>query len=106
MATVYRRQAARHDLIAHYAYLVDNAGEAVADRFLTNIERSFNDLSEQPGMGAPMTLNPPELAGLRKWRAREFDSVLIFYLPRRDGVSIVRVLHASQDWWQLLGVMN
>jgi len=34
----------------------------------------------------------------------EFDKYLIFYLPRPDGVSLVRVLHAAQDWWDLLGV--
>jgi hypothetical protein len=24
------------------------------------------------------------------------------YLPRSGGVSILRVLHAAQDWWNLL----
>jgi toxin ParE1/3/4 len=27
----------------------------------------------------------------------------VFYEPRPDGVSIVRVLHAASDWWGLLG---
>lgn len=55
-------------------------------------------------MGAPLVLRRPELAGLRKWRVREFEDVLIFYRPRPDGVSIVRVLHGAMDWWQLLGL--
>lgn len=29
---------------------------------------------------------------------------MVFYLPRADGVSIVRVLHAARDWWGLLGI--
>lgn len=29
---------------------------------------------------------------------------LIFYRPCEDGVAIVRVLHAAQDWWNLLGI--
>jgi toxin ParE1/3/4 len=33
MGTVYRRSTARRDLIAHYVYLAENAGEVVADRF-------------------------------------------------------------------------
>jgi toxin ParE1/3/4 len=106
MATVYRRAAARQDLIAHYVYLAENAGEATAERFLANAEASFNDLSMQPKMGAPLSLRRPELAGLRKWQVRGFDNVLIFYLPRDDGVSIVRVLHAARDWWQMLGVQS
>jgi toxin ParE1/3/4 len=35
---------------------------------------------------------------------KDFDNFLIFYLPRPDGASIVRVLHASRDWWALLGI--
>lgn len=106
MATVYRSAAARRDLIAHFIYLAENAGEAVAERFLKNAEVSFNDLAAQPGMGAPLTMRHPELDGLRKWQVREFDNVLVFYFPRNDGVSIVRVLHAAQDWWSLLGVVR
>ena len=33
-----------------------------------------------------------------------FENFLIFYFPRPNGVSIVRVLHAAQDWWTLLGM--
>lgn len=104
MAAVYRRPAARSDLIAHYAYLTENAGDTTADRFLNNAEVSFNDLAKQPTMGAPLMLRRSELAGMRKWRVREFDNHLIFYMPHREGISIVRVLHAAQDWWALLGM--
>lgn len=104
MARVYRRPAARRDLIAHYVHLADNASVAVADRFLRQAEVSFDELLAQPAIGAPLTLCRLELGGLRKWRVRDFDSYLIFYFERPDGVSIVRVLHAARDWWRLLGV--
>jgi hypothetical protein len=32
---------------------------------------------------------------MRKWQVSGFERFLIFYLPRRDGGSIVRVLHAA-----------
>ena len=35
---------ARRDLIAHYVYLYEEAGETPADRFLANAEASFTDL--------------------------------------------------------------
>lgn len=105
MATVYRRAAARQDLIEHYVYLAEHAGEEVAERFLASAETSFGDLATQPRIGAPLLLKRPELAGLRKWHVRGFDNVLIFYFPRDDGVSIVRVLHAAQDWWGLFEVL-
>lgn len=104
MPRIHRRASARRDLVEHFVYLVDNAGLHVADRFLTSAEISFNDLAGQPMIGVPLTLRPPELAGLRKWRVKDFDNYLIFYLPRHDGVSILRVLHGARDWWGLLGI--
>ena len=103
MPKVYQRAAARRDLVEHFVYLGENAGLNTAERFLTNAEASFNDLAVQPMIGAPLTLRHPDLAGMRKWHVKDFDNHLIFYLPRPDGVSIVRVLHGARDWWSLLG---
>ena len=103
MGKVYRRPAARRDVIAHYTYVAEKAGEAAADRFLTCAETSFDDLLKQPKMGAPMTMRRSELTGLRKWRVRDFENFLIFYLPRGSDIAIVRVLHGAQDWWSLFG---
>jgi toxin ParE1/3/4 len=104
MPKVYRRAAASRDLVEQFVYLAENAGLDIADRFLANAESSFNALADQPKIGAPLTLRDPALAGLRKWRVKGFDNHLIFYLPRPDGVSIIRVLHAARDWWSLLGI--
>jgi toxin ParE1/3/4 len=103
MGTVYRRPAARRDLIAHFVYLAENANDSVAEHFLTQAEVSFNDLADQPLIGAPLMLRQPALSGIRKWRIKAFENYLIFYQPQPDGVSIVRVLHGAQDWWTLLG---
>ena len=104
MASVHFRPAARRDLIAHAVYLAENASEATSGRFLDAAETSFETLAAQSMIGAPLTLRHPELAGLRKWRVDAFNNYLVFYLPRPDGVSVVRVLHAAQDWWHLLGI--
>jgi toxin ParE1/3/4 len=104
MATVYYRPAARRDLIEHFVYLASNAAEATAERFIANAETSFTALSERPNMGSPLTPRNQQLAGLRKWRVTDFENFLIFYLPRPNGVSIVRVLYAARDWWDLLGI--
>ena len=105
MAKVYQHTAARRDLIEHFVYLAENAGLDIAERFLVNAEASFSDLAGQPMIGAPLILRHPDLAGMRKWRVKDFDNHLIFYQPRLDGVSIVRVLHAARDWWSLLGLV-
>ncbi len=103
MPKVYLRAAARRDLVEHFVYLAENAGLDTAERFLSHTETSFGDLAEQPLIGAPLVARHPDLAGMRKWRIKNFDNHLIFYQPRPDGIAIVRVLHAARDWWSLLG---
>ena len=104
MASVHKRATAKRDLVHHYVYLAESANVETADRFLLQADASFADLARHPEMGAPLVLRRPELAGMRKWRVKDFDKFLIFYLPHSQGVSIVRVLHAAQDWWSLLGI--
>ena len=104
MPLITKRATAQRDLIAHYVYLAENANGEIADRFLANAEATFSALCQRPFIGAPLTLRHPDLAGMRKWRTTDFDNFLIFYVPRSDGVSIVRVLHAAQDWRTLLGL--
>lgn len=104
MPIVYQHAAARRDLVEQFVYLAEEAGLVTAERFLTDAEASFNDLARQPMIGAPLTLRHPDLAGIRKWRIKDFENHLIFYIPHADGVSIVRVLHAARDWWSLLGM--
>jgi len=105
MAMVYKRASAKRDLVEDYLYLAEHAGLETAERFLSSAEDSFSDLSRHPGMGVALSLRDPKLAGLRKWQINGFENYLIFYLPRPGGVSIVRVLHAAQDWWSLLGLL-
>ena len=103
MPSVQQREAARRDLIEHFVHLAENASIDLAERFLNKAEETFDDLARQPLMGAPLNLKNPDLASVRKWRVKDFDSHLVFYEPRPGGVSIVRVLHAASDWWGLLG---
>ena len=104
MPRIHQHATARRDLVEHFVYLAENAGLVTAERFLTSAEASFNDLAGQPMIGVPLTLRHSALVGMRKWHVKDFDNILIFYLPRPDGVLIVRPLHAAQDWWGLWGI--
>ena len=104
MPAVYIRTAARRDLVGHFVYLAENASFDIADHYLSSAETSFTGLAQHPMIGSLLSPHRPELTGMRKWRVKDFDNFLILYLPRHDGVSIVRVLHAAQDWWKLLGM--
>ncbi|PTB17778.1 type II toxin-antitoxin system RelE/ParE family toxin [Trinickia symbiotica] len=106
MPAIYRSAAARRDLVEHYVYLAENAGPETADRFLTCAQSSFEDLARRPAIGAPLKLRNPALSGTRKWAVKGFHRFLIFYMPSGDGVTIMRVLHAAQDWWHILGMLD
>ncbi len=103
MRILRKHEQARRDLIEHFVYLADHADIATADRFLVNAEATFVKLVARPLSGRGVRTLHPELAGMRLWRVKGFDNWLIFYLPSEEGVSIVRVLHAAQDWWSILG---
>jgi toxin ParE1/3/4 len=104
MGQVRQRPVARRDLLQHFVSLAEHADLATADRFLNHAYESFQDLARHPEMGPAVQLRDPKLKAIRRWQVRDFEKFLIFYEPRPDGVSIVRVLHAAQDWWSLLGV--
>ena len=80
MPKVHQRASARRDLVEHFVYLEENASLDTAERFLSNAEASFNDLAAQPMIGASLILRHPDLAGMRKWRVKDFDNFLIFYV--------------------------
>ncbi len=105
IAQIHKRVAAKRDLIQHYIHLAENAGVETAERSLLAADESFSDLARYPAMGHELRLRRAETAGMRKWQVKGFEKFLIFYLPRSHGVSIVRVLHAAQDWWNVLGLI-
>ena len=106
MPIIYKRESARIDLVERFVYLAENASIDVAERFLVNAESSFNDLLAQPLIEAPILFQNPALSGLRKWSIKEFKETLIFYIPRKPDITIIRVLSAAQDWWNLIGIKN
>jgi toxin ParE1/3/4 len=103
--SIFVRAAARRDIAEHYRWLRDEAGLDVAERFLTAIDADFVGLGESGGIGTPVESRHPRLSGLRKWRVRGFQNILMFYQPKGAGaVSIIRVLQAARDWWALVGL--
>lgn len=40
---------------------------------------------------------PATLEGMRRFRVKGFENFLVFYLPGREGIDVVRVLHGARD---------
>ena len=78
---------AESDLKSIARYTLKTWGIAQAARYLEEMEKCFQLLADQPGIGRKCDSIHP---GLRRFEHR---SHVVFYLPQEDGVLIVRVLH-------------
>lgn len=102
MAQIFKRESALRDLVTYFVHLADESGLGTAEKFLVCVEQSFDDLARTPSMGSPVESRRAELAGFRKWRVRDFENFLIFYVPVPGGLEVVRVIHGARDWAAIL----
>jgi toxin ParE1/3/4 len=98
VARVLKREAAKRDLIAQWVWYAENANIEVADRFLSAAENALASLSIHPEAGTPLFVRRAELRGMRRFPVSDgFEKILLFYLPLKDGVDLIRVAHGSRD---------
>jgi toxin ParE1/3/4 len=86
------------DLERQVDWYRDEAGEEVADRFITAVEATLAALTRQPGLGRPRFTDWPELAGIRSFRVeRPFHRLLLFYRHDTRTLFAERLVHGSRD---------
>jgi len=90
MPSVVIRPKAIEDLAEIWAYIVEDSLRQ-ADVFAAAINREIRDLARHPLIGRAR----PEL--LTELRSLPFGRYIIFYLPRKRGIEVVRVLHGARD---------
>jgi len=78
------------DLAEIWAYIAEDS-PVHADAFAARIDRKFHALARRPGMGRAR----PELD--KHLRSFVVGQHVIFYLPRSNGIEVVRVLHGARD---------
>jgi len=96
------RPKAGHDLDEQAYYYAIEGSPALGHRFLVAADETFTLLASQPEMGWHPRLKDPALEGLRVFRIRGFERVLILYRPMENGVDILRVIHGSRNLQALL----
>ena len=84
------REAARADLLAIVDYISDDNPEA-AQQLKDDIEAKVAKLTEHPKL-----YRPGRVAGTREMVVRK--NYVVVYAEDARAVSILRVLHASQQW--------
>lgn len=100
---VILRPRADLDLDHQFEYLAVEAGLATARRFLIRLQETCRALQRNPELGSPRSFGARRLAGLRVWPVKGFRRQLIFYLPSKEVIEIVRILHGARDLESLLG---
>jgi toxin ParE1/3/4 len=88
---------ARRDLLESAEYLQQEGGLALAERFLEAVHQDFGLLVRMPEAGSCCGFTGAITRQIRRWPVSHFENWLIFYLPQRSGVQIVRVVHGARD---------
>ena len=96
------RSKADRDLEDQAYYYATVATPELGHRFLVAAHGTFALLAEQPNIGWHSRLKHPSLKTLRVFRVKGFERTLVLYLPRVDGVEILRVVHGSRNLEELV----
>ena len=91
MAVYSLSSKAAADLSGIYEYTILSFGLKQARSYLTGLHERIQSLAESPMQGRSASELSP---GLRRL---EYESHVVFYLPRDKGIRIVRVLHQNMD---------
>ena len=100
---VVRRTQYRRDLVRQLRYLAENADVETAIRFDSAVENAESLLAETPYLGAARRFRDRNLENVRMWPISEFDEYLLFYQPIKNGIRLIRLLHAKEDYRRILG---
>jgi toxin ParE1/3/4 len=90
------RPAASADRINGARYYRDEAGSAIAQRFLASTRAALERLEANPAIGSTAHGVSLGIPGLRTWPADGFP-VLWFYFERDDHLDAIRLLGERQD---------
>jgi toxin ParE1/3/4 len=93
---ILRRPAADRD-VRQAALVIAADNPSAAIRFVDAVRATEKLLLDAPGVGTARDYGNPALAGMRWHSVKGFRRYLIFYIPRSDGIEIVRVLHGARD---------
>jgi len=93
---IVRRPLADHD-VREAAHAIANNNLRAAIRFVDAVRATEELLLDAPGIGSPRDYGNPALIGMRFHLVKGFRKYLVFYIPRSDGIEVVRVLHGARD---------
>ena len=94
---VTQRSRARPDLLEQFLCLAEEAIVEVAERYFAAVDQTCTLLARQPLSGILYDSGVARLEGMRRIPVSGFKNYLVFYMPRRGGIDVIRVLHGARD---------
>jgi toxin ParE1/3/4 len=82
------------DIVAYIA--TDNPD--AASRFVPALEATYAQLEALPGMGSVRHFGRTDLQSVRIIPVTGFAHYLIFYVPTKRSIKVLRILHAARDF--------
>lgn len=88
---------ATHDLDEISGYIAPDNPEAAA-RVRQTILNIADFLAQHPELGRRIRKAVARHLQIRWFVVPKFRNYLVFYQPYQEGIVVVRILHAAQDW--------
>mgnify|MGYP002785846217 CR=1 FL=1 len=79
-------------------FLEEAADTEVATAFLEAVNETTKQLAESPFLGFTREFRNTKLRNVRVWRIKGFEKHLIFYIPKKDSIEFVYVVHSARDY--------
>jgi toxin ParE1/3/4 len=95
---LHRSDDFNRDFDLQYRWYLEQAGEAVAERYLAAVLATLRLLAAQPGLGRRLKFRHPTLRDIRSFRlAAPFGVHLIFYRYSSAELFAERLMHGARD---------
>jgi plasmid stabilization system protein ParE len=96
--SLHRSDDFNRDFQLQYQWFLENADEAVAERYLDAVAATLRLLAAQAGLGRLRKFRHPALQGIRSFRlASPFEVHLLFYRHNSIGLFAERLMHGARN---------
>ena len=96
MLKLHIRPRAAKDVDEIIDYFVLKNTQTAQD-FVSDLERCFTLLAENPQIGVQREYRSKALAGMHMFPLKNYSSCLVFYMADDRTIDIVRILHGRRD---------
>ena len=99
---VKKSSTAYADLEVASDYFFDHGSLRAGQRFLIAAETTFQKLATMPSLWAFLDTKLLKAPGIGTWTVKGFERYVILYREIAGGIEVLRVVHGSRNWEELI----